>query len=132
LSLPKLAGDRKTRESLEQLLDDPDPLLRIDVVRALGDLGDAKARPALQERLDVELDARVRRRIREVIRDLAEPRRASDHLRDEVEKLRAEQADLKTRLAKLEAQASGAGGTSRAAPARVSARAVRGRKGKKK
>ena len=48
----------------------PIPILRIDVVRALGELGDTKARPALRERLEVDLDARVRRRIREVLRDL--------------------------------------------------------------
>ncbi|MFI5302914.1 MAG: M1 family aminopeptidase, partial [Polyangiales bacterium] len=66
MALPKLASDRKTREALEQLLDDGDPLLRIDAVRALGELGDAKARPALRDHLETDLDARVRRRIREV------------------------------------------------------------------
>ncbi|HEX4446760.1 MAG TPA: M1 family aminopeptidase, partial [Polyangiaceae bacterium] len=40
MSLPKLAADRRTRETLELLLDDPDPILRIDVVRALGEMGD--------------------------------------------------------------------------------------------
>ena len=104
LSLPKLSSDRKTRETLEQLLDDADPLLRIDVARALGDLGDPKARPALRERLDVDLDARVRRRIREVMRDLAEPRRAADQLREEFEKLQGEHAELKLRVAKIEAR----------------------------
>ena len=71
MALPKLASDRKTREAIELLLDDGDPLLRIDVVRALGELGDGKARPALRDRLEIDLDARVRRRIREVVRDLA-------------------------------------------------------------
>jgi aminopeptidase N len=115
MSLPKIASDRKTRETLETLLDDGDPLLRIDVVRALGELGDAKARPVLRERLDVDLDARVRRRIREVMRDLAEPRRANDALREELDKLQAEHADLKTRLAKLEARVDG-GAESKAPP----------------
>jgi aminopeptidase N len=110
LSLPKISSDRKTREALEQLLDDGDPLLRIDVVRALGELGDPKARPALRERLDVDLDARVRRRIREVMRDLAEPRRAADQLREEFEKLQGEHAELKLRMAKIEARASSMGG----------------------
>ena len=103
LSLPKLATDRRSREALELLLDDSDPLLRIDVVRALGDLADPKARSALRERLEVDLDARVRRRIREVLRDLAEPRRSSEPLREELEKLASEHADLKVRLGKLEA-----------------------------
>ncbi|HEY8091829.1 MAG TPA: M1 family aminopeptidase, partial [Polyangiaceae bacterium] len=102
LALPKLATDRKARETIEQLLDDGNPLLRIDAVRALGDLGDSKARPALREHLETDLDARVRRRIREVVRDLAEPKRASDALRDDLEKLQGEHQDLKARLAKLE------------------------------
>jgi aminopeptidase N len=106
MALPKLASDRKTREAIEQLLDDGDPLLRLDAVRALGDLGDGKARGALRERLDTELDARVRRRIREVLRDLGEPKRASDQLRDDLEKLQTEHQDLKTRVAKLEAMVS--------------------------
>jgi aminopeptidase N len=74
------------------------------VVRALGELGDAKARGALRERLEVDLDARVRRRIREVMRDIAEPKRVADGLREELDKLQAEHVDLKGRLAKLEAQ----------------------------
>jgi aminopeptidase N len=106
MALPKLASDRKTRESIEQLLEDPDPLLRLDAVRALGDLGDGKARGALRERLETELDARVRRRIREVLRDLGEPKRASDQLRDDLEKLEAEHKELKARVAKLEAMVS--------------------------
>jgi aminopeptidase N len=104
MGLPKVATDRKTRDALEQLLEDNDPLLRIEVVRALGELGDVKARPALRDRLEVDLDPRVKRRIREVLRDLVEPRRASEQLREELEKLQGDHADLKTRLAKLEAR----------------------------
>jgi aminopeptidase N len=107
LSLPKVAADRKTRDTLELLLDDPDPLVRIEVVRALGDLGDVHARTALRDRLEIESDARVRRRVREVMRDLTEPRRASDPARDEIERLQVEQAALKVRLAKLETIVSG-------------------------
>jgi aminopeptidase N len=109
MSLAKIATDRKTRETLELLLEDSDPLLRIDVARALGELGDPKARPALRDRLEVDLDARVRRRIREVLRDLAEPKRAADQLREEFDKLQAEHADLKARLAKMEARLDGDG-----------------------
>jgi aminopeptidase N len=110
MGLPKLASDRKTREVLEQLLDDPDPLLRIDVVRALGEMGDPKAKPALRERLEVDLDPRVRRRIRETMRDLAEPKRGSEQLRDELDRLQSEHADVKARLAKVEALVSTASG----------------------
>jgi len=107
MALPKLASDRKTRESLEQLLDDGDPLLRIDAVRALGELGDAKARPALRDHLETDLDARVRRRIREVVRDMGEPRRAADQLREELDRLQGDHLELKARLAKLEARLEG-------------------------
>jgi aminopeptidase N len=107
MALPKLASDRKTRESLEQLLDDGDPLLRIDAVRALGELGDAKARPALRDHLETDLDARVRRRIREVVRDMGEPRRAADQLREELDRLQGDHLELKSRLAKLEARLEG-------------------------
>ncbi|HEX8796605.1 MAG TPA: HEAT repeat domain-containing protein [Polyangiaceae bacterium] len=116
IALPKLTSDRKTREAIEQLLEDPDPLLRIDAVRALGELGDAKARPALRDRIESDLDARVRRRIREVMRDLAEPKRATEQLRDELEKLQGEHQELKARLAKLEAKA-GVGGEGKTKPA---------------
>ncbi len=110
LALPKLSTDRKTRETIEELLDDADPILRVDVVRALGDLGDPKSRVALRERLDTDLDARVRRRIHEVVRDLGEPKRMADHVRDDLEKLQTEQAELKARLAKLEARLGEDGG----------------------
>jgi aminopeptidase N len=104
LALPKLSSDRKSRETLEQLLDDADPIVRIDVVRALADVGDAKARGPLRDRLEVDLDARVRRRIREVLRDLGgEGKRALDPLREDFEKLRDEHRDVLARLAKLEA-----------------------------
>jgi aminopeptidase N len=104
MSLPKLTGDKRTRETLELLLDDGDPLLRVDVVRALGELGDAKARPSLRDRLEVDLDPRVRRRIREVLRELAEPKRVNEQLRDELERLEGDHAELRSRLAKLEAR----------------------------
>ncbi len=117
VALPKLASDRKARDTLEQLLDDSDPLLRIDAVRALGELGDPKARPALRDQLDTDNDPRVRRRIREVMRDLAEPKRATEPLRDELEKLQGEHSELKARMAKLEARVAEEGGArGRAAP----------------
>jgi aminopeptidase N len=103
VALPKLAGDRKARETLEDMLESADPYLRVDVVRALGDLGDAKARGALHRQLDRDLDGRVRRRIREVLRDLGgAAKKDTDRLRDELEALRAEHAELKARVGKLE------------------------------
>jgi aminopeptidase N len=105
LALPKLSADKKARETLEELLDSPDPYVRVDVVRALGELGDAKSRGPLHRQLERELDGRVRRRIREVLRDLGGAgKRETDRLRDELEALRSEQAELKSRLGKLEAK----------------------------
>ena len=125
-ALPKLASDRKTREVIELLLDDTDPLLRLDAVRALGELGDVKARAALRDRLETDLDARVRRRIREVVRDLGEPKRATDAVRDELERLQGEHQELKSRLAKLEARLDAP------APAAKAPSSAKPRKGKRR
>jgi aminopeptidase N len=102
-ALAKLSDDRKTREHLERLLDDSDPHFRIAVVSAIQTLGDARARGGLRRRLDRETDGRVMRRIREALRTLghgpsAEHRRMSD----EIEQLRRDLGDLKTRLTKIE------------------------------
>ncbi|MBX3189287.1 MAG: HEAT repeat domain-containing protein [Labilithrix sp.] len=103
LAVPKLSTDRRAREHLEELLDDADPVLRIDIVRALSDLADARSRAALRARAEIDLDPRVRRRIREVVRDLGSERKQTDQLKDDVEKLQTEQLELKARLSKLEA-----------------------------
>jgi aminopeptidase N len=87
------------------LLEDADPHLRIDVVRALVDMGDSKSRPALRARLEMDLDARVRRRLREGLRDIGEGgKRAADQLREELEKLTNEHTELRTRMGVLEAK----------------------------
>ncbi len=106
-ALPEISQSRKTRELLEELLDDRDPHLRVAVAIALGEVGDPKARPALQRQLDRDLDGRVRRRIREVLRDLGgRGRRDMRQLRDEVETLRRHNHSLETRIAKLEERVS--------------------------
>jgi aminopeptidase N len=104
LAIPKLATDRRAREHLEDLLDDGDPILRMDIVRALSDLNDPRARAALRARVEIDLDARVRRRIKEVLRDLGGEKKHHKQLEDDLEKLTNEHADLKSRLAKLEAR----------------------------
>jgi aminopeptidase N len=102
------------------MLESADPYLRVDVVRALGELGDAKARGALHRQLDRDLDGRVRRRIREVLRDLGGAgKRDADRLRDELTALRTEHAELKTRVGKLESIVS-------PPPAKPDAEAVHG------
>lgn len=105
LAIPKLATDRRAREHLEELLDDGDSILRLDVARALLDLGDTRARAALRARAEIELDPRARRRMKEAIRDLGGERKAQKSLEDQIERLENEQKELKARLAKLEAKA---------------------------
>jgi aminopeptidase N len=107
LGLPKLGEGRAVREDLESLLRDPDPHLRIDVARALLDLGDPRARGKLQEQLDADLDPRARRRLRETLRDLGgESKKAQSDLREEVEKLRTELLKLTQKVGALEAKPS--------------------------
>ncbi|AKU94515.1 Aminopeptidase [Labilithrix luteola] len=106
LAVPKISTDRRAREHLEDLLDDSDPILRIDVVRALTDLGDGRSRPALRARGEIDLDPRVRRRIREALRDLGGDRRPAEQLKEDLERLRDEHAELKARMSKLEARLS--------------------------
>ena len=55
--------------------------------------------------LAVDLDPRVRRRLRETLRDLGgESKKAVDQIKDDLEKLQGEHAALKTRVAHLEAR----------------------------
>jgi aminopeptidase N len=73
------------------------------VVDALLQLGDTKARGPLRRALERELDGRVARRLREALRDIGEAGSAErKRLGDDVETLRGELRELKTRLAKLE------------------------------
>ena len=104
MAIPKLATDRRAREHLEDLLDDTDFTVRMDIVRALAELGDGRSRTALRARIERELDPRVRRRIREVVRDLSAERRAGEDWKDAFDRLEIEHKELKSRLAKLEAK----------------------------
>jgi len=118
LAIPKLSTDRRAREHLEELLDDADPILRIDVVRALSDLADARSRSALRSRAEIDLDPRVRRRIREVVRDLGGERKQTDQLKEDVERLQNELVEARARLSKLEAKGAS---PAKAAPRKSSA-----------
>jgi aminopeptidase N len=103
MALAKLTGERKYREALEELLDDIDPYLRVDVVRALVEMGDVKGRAALALRLPREDDGRVRRRIREALHELAgRGKERETELRDELDKLRTEQGELSLKVKRLE------------------------------
>jgi len=106
-ALAVLGEGRKTREQLEELLDDHDPHFKIDVVSALTSLGDAKSRGAMRRALDRELDGRVSRRLREALRDMNDtPAQEKKRLNDELESVKDELTELKNRLAKLEAKKS--------------------------
>jgi len=72
---------------------------------ALGELLDPKAVGALERLIERELDGRVKRRAREAVRKIQAGREASDEfrrLREDVDKLREENRQLKERLDSLE------------------------------
>ncbi|RYZ10189.1 MAG: aminopeptidase [Myxococcales bacterium] len=120
-ALAALGDGRKTREQLEDLLDDKDPHFKIDVVSALTTLGDAKSRGAMRRALEHELDGRVSRRLREALRDMSEgPAQEKKRLNDELESVKDELTELKTRLAKLEGRKTEAPKTKEEKPKAVS------------
>ncbi len=103
MALAKLRQDRHTRQHLESLLDDRELQVRITAVQALVELGDARARDALQARLGRERDARVTRTLRVALRDLAEvPEKATKRLSDEMGSLERKLAELRLRVTRLE------------------------------
>ncbi len=104
-ALGELGEGKRLREQLEALLEDRDPHVRSDVVSALVRLNDTRARPALRRALEHELDGRVKRRLREALRDLGEAAAERKRVNDELESVRHELSELKARLAKLEAKA---------------------------
>jgi aminopeptidase N len=107
-ALAQLSDGRKVREHLEDLLEDKDPHLKIDVVAALQNLGDPKARGALHRAKERELDGRVVRRLREALRDMGDGNTSAERKRvnDELETVRGELSELKARLSKMEAAKS--------------------------
>ncbi|HKA86402.1 MAG TPA: M1 family aminopeptidase [Haliangiales bacterium] len=97
---------REVRERIEELLDDPDFRVEQAALEGLAVLADWRALPALRRAVDRNLDGRIRRRGREIIRDLEEGRAREEGtrgLRDELEKLRRELTSLRERLGKIEA-----------------------------
>jgi len=132
-ALAQLSEGRKVREHLEDLLEDKDPHLKIDVVAALQNLGDVKARGALHRAKERELDGRVVRRLREALRDMGDGHSGAERkrLNDELETVRSELSELKARLSKIEAGKSKAATTSKDKKSRAVARpAKRPRKGR--
>ncbi len=102
-------GRPEIREALTDLLDDPDFRLRNSLVNALAWVGDHRAIGPLETQLGRELDGRVKRRIREVVRDLREGARREEtiqKLREDLDKLRGDHVKLQERFDKLEARLS--------------------------
>src|SRR5690606_34192897 len=97
---------RDVRERLELLLTDRDFRVQAAAIEALNVIGDPAAIPALRRMTERELDGRLRRRGKEVIRDLGEGAPLAEdvrRLRDEVGELRTLTAALRERIELLEA-----------------------------
>ena len=105
-ALAKLGDGRpEVIDHLIRLLDDPWFRVRIEACIALAKLLDLKAVEPLERLIERELDQRVTRRAREAIRSIQAGREASHEfkqLRNDVDKLREENKELKERLAEIE------------------------------
>jgi aminopeptidase N len=104
---------RDVRERIELLLVDRDFRVQAAAIEALHVIGDPAAVPAIQRMIDRELDGRLRRRGREVIRDLEEGAPVQEELRrlrDEVGELRTLAGALRERLDRIEAVPNDSGG----------------------
>jgi len=117
---------RDVRERIELLLVDPDFRVQAAAIEALNVVGDAAAIPALRRMIDRELDGRLRRRGKEIVRNLGEGAPLAEdvrRLRDEVGELRSLAATLRERVELLEA---GGQAPAKAAPrAKTKAKAKR-------
>ncbi len=132
-ALPRLGEGKKVREHLVDLLQDRDPHIRSAVLSALGTLADPKAKDAIVDLQNSELDGGVRSRAQQVLLDLGKDGAAGlKEVRHENQKLTREMTTLKTRLEKLEQQfspkkalknpAKESTGTKKSAPGKKSAR----------
>jgi len=100
---------RDGRERLELLLADRDFRVQAAAIEALAVIGDPAAIGALRRMVDRDLDGRLRRRGKEVIRDLEEGAPIADEvrrLRDEVGELRSLAGALRERLEQIEAKSA--------------------------
>jgi len=98
-------GKPEVTDHLAHLLDDPWFRVRLEAAVALGELLDPKAVGPLERLIERELDGRVKRRAREAVRKIQAGREASDdfrRLREDVDKLREENRQLKERLDSIE------------------------------
>jgi aminopeptidase N len=98
---------RDVRERVELLLTDRDFRVQAAALEGVAVIGDPAAIPALRRMIERELDGRLRRRGKEVIRDLEEGAPLAEdvkRLRDEVGELRTLAGALRERLDLLDAK----------------------------
>jgi aminopeptidase N len=97
----------RARERVEELLGDRDFRVQAAALEALATWGDRAAVGAIERMIDRELDGRLRRRGKEIVRALRDGAGATEELarlRDEVAALKATTAGLRERLDKLDAR----------------------------
>jgi aminopeptidase N len=98
---------RDVRERIELLLGDRDFRVQAAAIEALAVIGDPAAIEGLRRMVERELDGRLRRRGKEVIRDLENGTPAGEdlrRLRDEIGELRSLAGTLRERVELLEAK----------------------------
>ncbi|MCG8417894.1 MAG: M1 family metallopeptidase [Proteobacteria bacterium] len=98
---------RDVRDVAERLLFDRDFRVQYAALEAVGKMADPAALAALDRLVERSLDGRLRRRAREIIRDIQEERAQGEAiaaLRDDVDKLHRRNVELQQRLDALEAQ----------------------------
>ncbi len=97
---------RDARELAERMLRDPDMRMKMTAIEALGIIGDTASIAELDKVSQRDLDGRLRRRAREVIRDLREGAQMAEErrlMREQVDTLRTEVISLRDRLDGMEA-----------------------------
>jgi aminopeptidase N len=99
-------AEREVRERIEELLRDTDFRVQFAALESLAVLADPASVPALRDVVDRELDGRLRRRAREIVRDIGEAHSGAaevSSLRDDVEKMRGDLARLREQLERMQA-----------------------------
>ena len=101
------AWQRQASECLATLLEEPGFRIRMGVLAALSTLKDERCLPAVSRLLDADVDGRIKRRARELVRSLREGKTQGEDVRklkDDLESLSSEHRKLRDRLEKLESR----------------------------
>jgi aminopeptidase N len=99
-------SEREARELIEDRLRDRDFRIQFASLEGIAVLADPTSIGALRDLISRELDGRLRRRAREILRDISEGRSPSAEiaaLRDELDRLRGETARIRERLDRMDA-----------------------------